>query len=241
MLRGVAKLGIALAGAAVAGLGCQLVGPREPANLLANPGFERGREGWSWRDHSSAWSNFAIVTEPVHSGKRAAHLELRQAADDPPRPAGVYGVVQELPPDRTPSRVGGWVRVDRWEKSAPDASLYLQLVAIVWGDPRTPELVSPKHPPRRLQNYQLRYYLGGASAPAFRLLNARILLHAKELPKLGEWTHFEVPLSDDLLRGWGVLPEGHDFLRLLFEARWDNLPPGASVAADVYLDDLYAR
>jgi hypothetical protein len=30
-------------------------------------------------------------------------------------------------------------------------------------------------------------------------------------------------------------------LRLLFEARWDHLPAGASVSADVYYDDLYVE
>lgn len=220
--------------------GCRTFGHERP-NLLLNPGFEAGREGWSWRDHSPHWSDFTIVDAPVRSGVAAAHLSLRQASGDRPRPTGVYGVVQEIPPDVVPERVGGWVRVDRWEKSDPDAYLYLQLVAIVWGDPRTPEIVSPQRPPRNLKNYQLRYYLAGAERPAFRLLNGRIVHVSREQPVPGRWMHFEVPLREDLLRYWSVVPRDHEYIRLLFEARWDNLRPGGSIAADVTFDDLYAR
>lgn len=239
MRRRVTQLGAAL-GALLVGAGCQQLAPGGQ-NLLVNPGFEDGREGWSWRDQSPYWSDFAIVEEPVRSGRRAAHLSLRQAASDEPRPTGIYGVVQEIPPDVVPEVVGGWVRVDRWEKSDPDAHLYLQLVAIVWGDPRTPEIVNPQRPPRNLRNYQLRYYLGGAERPAFRLLNGRIVNHATAQPELGRWTRFEVRLREDLLRYWQVVPRDHENIRLLFEARWDGLPPGGSIAADVSFDDLYAR
>ena len=140
-----------------------------------------------------------------------------------------------------PEVVGGWYRVDRWEKSDPGASLYLQLVAIVWGDPRTPEIVSPQRPPRRLRNYQLRYYLAGAERPAFRLLNGRVVFVSGEQPAPGEGTHFEVGLRGDLQRYWQVIPRDHDNITLLFEARWDDLEPGGSIAADVAFDDLYAR
>lgn len=235
----VSQLAFAL-GALLFASSCQLLGFAQD-NALANPGFEAGREGWSWRDQSPYWSDFSVVDSHARSGERAAHLALRQAATDPPRPAGVYGVVQELPPEIIPERVGGWYRVERWEKDAPDAHLYLQLVAIVWGDPRTPEIVNPRRPPRGLRNYQLRYYLAGADRPAFRLANGRILLLSRALPVQGEWVHFEVPVREHLLREWGVVPEGHEFIRLLFEARWDGLPAGASVHADVYFDDLYAR
>ena len=241
MLRGATRIGIVLAFAAAAGLACQFLPEGERTNYLVNPGFEHGRSGWSWRENSKVWSDFAIVTKPVRTGRYAAHLKLRQRATDPSRPVGVYGVVQELPPDRIPEVVGGWVRVDRWEKNARGAHLYLQLVAIVWGDPRTPEIVSPRRPPRKLQNYQMRYYLGGAKKPAFQLLNARIKFVAKELPAFREWTHFEVKLREDIKKEWGILPDGHDFIRLLFEARWDNLPKGGSVKADVFFDDLYAH
>jgi hypothetical protein len=240
VLRKISQLAVVL-GALSLAAGCQLLGWDEGDNALANPGFEAGREGWVWLDRSPHWSDFAIVETPVRSGRKAVHLALRQGAIEPPPRTRVYGVVQELPPDVVPERVGGWYRVERWEKDAPGAQLYLQLVAIVWGDPRTPELVNPERPPRRLENFQLRYYLAGVAKPAFELVNGRILFVSRELPVLGEWIHFEVPVAADLMREWGVRPEGHDFIRLLFEARWDNLSSGGSVHADVYFDDLYAR
>jgi len=220
--------------------GCQLVGLGE-TNALENPGFEGGREGWSWRENSRHWSDFSITGDPVRSGRQAVHLELRHGPSDPQRSTGIYGVVQELGPEIVPERVGGWYRVERWEKGAPRAALYLQVVAIVWGDPRTPRIVSPDNPPLKLENFQLRYYLAGAERTVFSLLNARILfLGRQRMPTLGEWVHFEIALREDIERHWGVRPEGHDFIRLLFEARWDRLPAGATVNADVYFDDLYA-
>jgi len=231
---------VAVLGALLVSTGCQLT-PGRSDNLLVNPGFEAGREGWSWRDQSPQWGDFAIVEGPVRGGRFAAQLKLRQSSADEPRRTRVYGVVQEIPADAVPEAVGGWYRVDRWEKSDPGASLYLQLVAIVWGDPRTPEIVSPQRPPRKLRNYQLRYYLAGAEQPAFRLGNGRIVFVSSEQPALGEWTHFEVRLTEDLQRYWQTLPRDHDHIELLFEARWDGLEPGESIAADVGFDDLYAR
>lgn len=212
---------------------------RGPSNLLANPGFEQGREGWSWRESSPHWRDFAIADEPVHGGAAAAHLPLRQPAGAEPRSVVVHGVVQELRPERFPETISGWYRVERWDKSAPETDLYLQLVVIVWGDPRTPEIVSPRRPIRRLRNYQLRYYLAGLEEPAFSIRNARLLFVSRGPPPRGEWRRFEVPLRRDFEEQWGVVPEGFESLRVLFEARWDNMPPGSSVHADVYFDDLY--
>lgn len=239
MPRKVTQLVLAL-GALFLAAGCQVLGFQQD-NLLVNPGFESGREGWSWMDKSPFWSDFAIVDDPVRSGNGAVHLSLRQTAEDPERRVGIYGVVQNIPPNVVPERIGGWYRVDRWEKSDPNTKLYLQFVAIVWGDPRAPEIVSPSRPPRNLNNYQLRYYLAGAASPAFRLLNAGIIHVTREQPEIGKWTHFEVPLREDLMRYWSAEPQGHEYIRLLFEARFDRLAPGATVAADVTYDDLYAR
>ena len=239
MRRIVTQLALALGGLALAA-GCQHLAPEAP-NALLNPGFEDGREGWSWRDKSPYWSDFQIAEEPVRRGTKAAHLSLRHEAGAEDRPVAVFGVVQELPPEIVPEVVGGWVRVERWEKGSETAHLYLQLVAIVWGDPRTPRIVFPQRPPRSLRNFQLRYYLWGAERPAFRLGNGRVIFVTHDQPPLGEWLHFEVPLREDLMRYWQVVPEGHERISLLFEARWDNLRPGETVAADVFFDDLYAR
>lgn len=199
-------------------------------NLLANPGFEQGRAGWSTRDQSPHWGDFRVVDSPVRSGQGAAHLRLYHGASLPRRPVKVYGVVQQLTGKRVPERVAGYYRVDRWEKSSDATDLYLQVVAVAWlaAEPGKPQ-----------PNQQIRYYLTGLDEPPFQLRNARVEFVAKGAPVLGEWQRFEIPLRADFQRLWGGDPEGLSKIDLLFEARWDNMPPRSSVEADVYFDDLF--
>lgn len=208
-------------------------------NLLANPGFENGREGWSYRDTSPHWGDFEVVDFPVRSGAKAVRLPVAHAADQPPKPVKVYGVVQELSPASFPQRMGGWYRVDRWERSSEQTALYLQAVVIVWGDPRTPGLVNPRRPVAAMRNYQLRYYLTGIEEPPFQIQNARSEFFARGSPALGEWTEFDIPIREEFERLWGVVPQDYEMLSVLFEARWDNMPPASAVRADVYYDDLF--
>jgi hypothetical protein len=210
-----------------------------PGNLLANPGFEAGREGWSYPTYSKYWKDFEIVDVGARTGRGAALLRLEREAGSRPRRTEIVGVVQELRPEVFPERLGGWYRVERWEKDPGPTDLYLQVVVIVWDDPRIATIVQSERPVKNLRNYQVRYYLIGLEEPPFELLNARLEFFDKGAPTLGEWTHFELPLRADFERLWGVVPEGYDRLRILFEARWDNMPADASLQADVYYDDLY--
>jgi hypothetical protein len=240
-----ATLALVLAG--LAALSCDNGDTSEPAeivaerpgNLLANPGFEAGREGWSYPTYSKYWKDFEIAEAGARTGQRAARLRLERDPSSRPRRTEISGVVQELRPEAFPERLGGWYRVQRWEKESEPTDLYLQVVVIVWDDPRIGTIVRPERPVKGLRNYQMRYYLAGLEEPPFRLVNARLEFVDKGPPKLGVWTHFEVPLRSDFERLWGVVPEGYDRLRILFEARWDNMPAEASVHADVYYDDLY--
>jgi hypothetical protein len=211
---------------------------RAGANLLANPGFEDGRAGWSWRETSPYWGDFAVESAPVHTGRGAAHLHLDDASGLPPRPVKVYGVLQELHPQAFPERISGWYRVDGWEKSSPATKLYLQVVVIVWGDPRTGALVAPgtEHP--AIGNYQVRFYLAGLEEHAFELSNARVEIVKKGPPQQGTWVPFELPVRRAFQRLWGVVPKDYDHLSVLFEARFDDMPRGSSVKTDVYYDDL---
>jgi hypothetical protein len=212
---------------------------REPANLLRNPGFEAGRDGWTHMG-TSAWGAFDIVSEPTHSGEAAAHLALRWESGRPGQPVKVYGVVQEPAPEEFPEVLAGWYRVGEWWKEAPETHLYVQVVVIVWDDPATAELVGvPSQGPSPIRNYQLRYYLAGLQEPPFRLRNARLAFVEKGPPRAGEWVRFELPLREDFRRLWGRVPSGYSSLRVLFEARWDGKPAGAGVRADVWYDDLY--
>ncbi|MDJ0847693.1 MAG: hypothetical protein QNK04_04830 [Myxococcota bacterium] len=208
------------------------------ANLLVNPGFESGGAGWSTREQSPHWGRFLIVDRPVHAGERAVHLRLHHTPTLPARRVKVYGVLQELEPENIPEVVGGYYRVDRWEKSAPATDLYLQVVAIVWGEADA-RAVIPTGGRAPVSNHQLRYYLAGLEEAPFRLQNARAAFLTKGEPRLGVWQRFEIPLRDDFERLWGRVPRDFERLTILFEARWDNMPASSSVFADVYYDDLY--
>jgi hypothetical protein len=210
------------------------------ANLFGNPGFEGGRDGWT---HLAGWyfGAFEVVDSPVRSGRRAAHLPVVWPSGKPGRqPGRVYGVVQEPDPEHFPDTLSGWYRVETWDTAAAATQLYCQVVVIVWGDPRTPELVSPDDPDPKLQNYQIRYYLTGVTQPPFIVANARHLFVARQAsPPLGQWVRFEIPVKRDFQEHWGVVPESYDFIRVMFEARWDGKPDGSGVSADVYFDDLF--
>jgi hypothetical protein len=151
----------------------------------------------------------------------------------------VFGVLQELRPQRFPDLVSGWYRVESWEKGADVTDLYLQFVAILWGHPEAPRLVYPDAPNPAIKNVQLRYYLAGVAEPPFALANARLAFVTRELPVEGRWSRFEIHLLRDFERAWGKVPSDYEFLRLLFEARWDNKPVGSRIHADVYYDDLF--
>jgi hypothetical protein len=212
----------------------------ENGNQLVNASFEMDRAGWGFRDSSPAWTGFSVSDDVARSGRRSAHVRVEQRAGVPTRKALISGVVQEPRPPRFPERIGGWYRVEAFEKSDEATDLYVQAVVIVWNDPRTPEIVDPEHPAKRLTNYQLRYYLAGITEPPFLLSNARVhFVEKRERPEMGKWVHFEMPVRADFEKLWGTVPEGYDRIRVLFEVRWDNMPEGGTAVADVNFDDLY--
>ena len=233
--------------AVIAGVGCAGLLASRPAtppgfhaNLLANPGFEEGKAGWTYPVESPYWGNFEVVEAPVRSGRRAAHLRLRAGPEDQTNATWILGVMQEPVPERFPDVMGGWYRVERWDKGADVTHLYLQAVAIIWTS-RAASVLDPANPAANagLPNYQLRSYLAGVREPPFLLGNAKVYFASKELPRLGRWNYFEIPLREEFERQWGGAPAGYDRLRLLFEARWDNRPLGSRVEADAYFDDLF--
>jgi hypothetical protein len=209
-------------------------------NLLANPGFEEGEAGWSYPVESPSWGRFEIVESPTHGGRRAAHLRLRAGREDRTNASWIVGVMQEARPQRFPDRMGGFYRVEAWEKEADATHLYLQAVAIVWS-PEAAAVVDPRHPElhRGLRNYQLRVYLAGVAQAPFLVSNAKVAFVTREPPRPGRWRYFEIPLREEFERQWGGVPERYEKLRVLFEARWDTRPPGSRVEADAYFDDLF--
>jgi hypothetical protein len=187
------------------------------------------------------WGAFSIADAPVRSGKAAARLEVTAEDETRHTAARVFGVVQEIRRDQMPGgfpdTLSGWYRVEEWEKEAEATDLYVQAVVIIWGDPRTQELVKIDSP---IENYQIRFYLAGLTEPAFTLSNARLEFVTRQpAPLKGAWVPFTIPVKAKFQEHWGVVPEGYEFIRVLFEARWDNRPPGSKVDAEVFYDDLF--
>jgi len=205
------------------------------SNLLVNPGFEEGRRGWRIREQSPHWGDFRVVEEPARSGRGAAHLRLHHAPTLPRRSVKVYGVVQELRLEALPEMVGGFYRVEHWDRGAERTDLYLQVVVVVW--PPEEDSEPAKDAP---SNRQLRYYLAGIDEAPFQLTNARVQFVTRTDPVLGAWQRFELPVRADFERLWGGGPPRIGTIELLFEARWDNMPPHSGLRAEVYYDDLFA-
>jgi hypothetical protein len=202
--------------------------------------------GWFYLLENPNWAAYEVVSAPARSGRRAARLHVRADAATGPKPAQVYGVIQEPTSPDFPDTLSGWYRVESWDRGGTTTDLYLQAVVIVWGDPRTPYIVNPElkqpgasPPAKSLRNYQIRYYITGLTEPPFILSNARRKFLGKGEPVLGQWVYFETDLRRDFEELWGTIPEGYEYLRVLFEARWDNRPGNAAVRADVCFDDLF--
>lgn len=208
----------------------------KPPNLLENAGFEEGREPWT-RMGGSVWGAFDVVEDQAHSGKASAYLPVKWESGKPGQSVKVFGVVQEPTPEAFPETLSGWYRVGDWWSESPATKLYVQVVVIVWDDPKTAELVGVRSGPP-IKNYQLRYYLAGVDEPPFLLANAKVKFAGKGQPKREQWVHFELPLREDFQELWGHVPSDFSSLRVLFEARWDAKPEGAGVRAEVWYDDL---
>jgi hypothetical protein len=206
------------------------VAPPLEGSLLANPGFEEGEAPWasleSWGTH------FAVSDAFVHSGTKSAYLALRSEGAEA-EAARVFGVEQEITPDEFPDVLSGYYYVDRWEPGTPKQ--YMQFVVIVFGaDNIPPEVASAT-------NHQIRYILAGVDSQPIQISNAKFVMVGTGPPKQGEWVHFQRNMRQDFQELWGDVPEGYDFIRILFETRWDDrASTDAASAADVYYDDLYA-
>ena len=134
-------------------------------NQLRNPGFEAGTQGWGGIEQRDS-VGFEVVSEPVHSGRGAAHLVASWQPGNRERPVSVRSATQEISPPRFPDRIAGWYRVDRWEYASDEGALQLQILVSAIGDPRTREIVKSHDPDGpevhpKLDNFQLRYQLAG--------------------------------------------------------------------------------
>lgn len=199
--------------------------PASPqGNLLVNPGFEEGSEPWISLNPETS---FELSQEAAFTGENSAVLHLDA-------PAGTVGsqvqyLVQEVSPGRFPETLRGAYRVLNWVKGSPKQ--YLQVVVIAIGADNNPVPA---------ENFQIRYILAGVSEPPLEIGNARYLFFSEEEPITGQWLAFETNVRNDFLSTWGVVPEGFDKIRVLFEVRYDDrMATDVAGHADVWYDDLY--
>jgi hypothetical protein len=83
--------------------------------------------------------------------------------------------------------------------------------------------------------------LAGIQAPPFSIGNAFFVFLGRQEPVEGEWVHFQANVKEDFQRLWGIVPEGYEKLRLLFEVRWDaKTANDGAPNGDVFYDDLHA-
>lgn len=194
-------------------------------NFLANPGFEDGEAGWRWLDWSTGWGPFKIGTNRTSSGSHAAHLPVRGGPGDPP--TRVFGVVQELVSPRFPTRITGRYFVERWEPGGT-RKVYIQVA-----------IIAMRRVNRRTST-QIRYILAGVTEQPYNLNNARYVFTRRwAQPAQGRWIDFSFDVSSDYRRLWDYAPPDGTPYRVLFEARYDDRPEDATVAADVWYDDLF--
>lgn len=200
-------------------------------NLFRNSSFEATTDDGA--PDTSPWTTlvgdagFVISDDYAHSGSESAHLQM----DDPVEAEGakVYYLVQEITPGEFPDYLEGYYRVENWQRGT--GKQYLQFVVIAFG---------PKNFPTTALNFQIRYILAGIDSPPFEIGNAYFQFLNTEEPVEGQWVKFSAPIRDDFKRLWNAVPEDFDYMRLLFEVRWDDKVAGEGAShADVYYDDLY--
>ncbi|MEN6641482.1 MAG: M14 family zinc carboxypeptidase [Armatimonadia bacterium] len=118
MLR-VGALVCALCLSAGAGLWAQAERP----NLLANPGFEAGEEGWERRTPDSAERTLSITPEALRSGKAGARIVNHTRTDSRWRQGSTRTLAAE---PGSVMRLSGWIRTDL----GPDGYAALRLYAM---------------------------------------------------------------------------------------------------------------
>jgi hypothetical protein len=196
-------------------------------NIVVNPGFEAGTDGWSWRNDGPFWHGFTPSSERAHSGKRSALTPLQ------PGPvvsrAQIWGAVQPFKLSKLPRKLNLWFRVEDWSQAV--AKQYVQVVVMLH-DARFHRLTTQAQ-------MQLRYILTGLSETPYDPVNGRYLMAGPALPKQGKWIHFRADLVEDFIRAWGWYPENFQKMEIFLEARYDEpLPENSMVSGKVFWDDV---
>lgn len=223
-------------------------------NLLVNPSFEVEvgaqkqpvdphviGEWWSFAGPEKPyWRHFEVSDEMAAEGERSARLTLDSKGWE--GPTLIVGATQNVVTDAMPDELSGAVRVDEWARGA--VNQYVQIVVIVWN-------VSGNYPPAgQFKNYQIAYTFAGIESPPFVINNRRFLFPRGERvalqgedgdPVEGEWVRFDLDPRADFKAQWGVDPSDFEYVRVLYEVRYDgrNAKGSDPAYAEVHWDDLY--
>ena len=218
--------------ALMAGAGCGLLDAPPPlatpsppeGNLLTNPGFEDGDQGWL-APQQSAWTSFTVVDRTAHGGSRAMRLQL---PGDPSTASHTAGGVQALDTRVFPDFLSGFYRVDSWRPNT--GKQYLQFaVRVVGGDLGDD---APSH--------ELRFVIAGTERDAPATRDPHLFFISRGEPVISRWTYFSYPVGHAFESRFGKLPLRWDSIQVSLEVRYDGITADASFeAADVYFDDLY--
>jgi hypothetical protein len=217
-----------------------LPGCGSPQNLLQDPGFEQGGQGWFWLEAQSTWQPYEITEGHALSGQRAAtaHLVSQGQGD-----TEIAGLVQNFTLDATdgrlPRSISGHYQVERWQSNVDKT--YLQAVVTLYPkagaeQPLCPGLPEPSNP------CQVAFPLAGLDRIPFAIANRRFVFVGTTEPVVGPWQAFDIALKDEFTRAWGVEPTEVDHAWIYFEVRYekegDTVP---AVDVLVHWDDLALR
>lgn len=201
-------------------------------NLFVNPSFEDGQDTWfSFAERNPmSWGPFSITDTQARTGTHSALLEMDSAKFK--GKTRIHGAIQEIKSTHVPATIGGWYRVENWERGTKKQ--YLQVVVILWN-------IKEQIPAVRTTNVQIAYTLAGVEEAPLNISNRRFILSGPAEPVQNEWVHFEIHPRKDFKEQWGIDFQGFEYARVLFEVRYDGQAEGEPPSrANVWYDDVYA-
>lgn len=209
----------------------------EPAQLDPN----RIGEWWSFAGPKRPyWRGFERTDEQSIDGDHSVKLILDSDLN-PTTSTLIIGAIQNVKTETMPEELSGWVRLDGWERGT--MRQYVQIVVIVW------DVTGNLPPGYGLKNYQIAYTFGGVQKPPLEINNRKFQLIGEALDlendehemNEGEWVRFDLNPREDFKRLWKVDPSDFEYVRVLYEVRYDGrddkFEPDARAA--VYWDGLH--
>ena len=172
---------------------------------------------WHYLDNTQ-WGGFKVVQEPSSNGGAPNQFVRVDALTSAPVPSlKVFGAVQEWnTEEQIPNYLNFQMRVHGEKKLC--SKQYAQAVVIFLKEGAE----DPKH-----KNLQLRIVLHGVEKQPYYMSNAKFHVNPPYKMSAQGWRNYSLPILDWFKKGFPTTPDGHwegGRIRLLVEARYDNLP-----------------